>query len=321
MPPSTARISRQAAAARHRQVSGTAGARRDGPADPSTLVRPLPHPVMRSLLTLLVVLLAVWSCERTDDRIQVDRSPASFFVERDSIASVHLIAGDSLSDAAMILQVIPEPDGRTVAVVFADSAIGVKRGLALADPERHRASLVWPDSVTAAWWRDSHRLHFETAGAGGENRGFHAIVNVHADSLEHLETGHDSVPRPPGRPLWLNEARSRAAAYVDSVRDQPAGTPRQGSLRYDVTMILASPKDRLAAFYVTAHGRDDERVNPAWYLMHVPSGRVAPIDSVIGRADDLLPGAAAWTPEARFIYAQGTTLYSARVAAATRSLQ
>lgn len=275
---------------------------------------------MRPWLTLLVFALLAPACDRADDRIQVERTMPSFFVDRDSIASVHLIGRDSLSDAARITRVVPEPDGRTIAVLFADSELGIDGGLALVDPERHRARLVWPDSVKAVWWRGDHRLVFEADG-GSRGSGYHAIVNVHADSLEHLEAGHDSTSPAPATPPWIGAARERATAYVDSVRDQPDGMPRQGTLRYNVTSLLPLSADTLAAFYVAAHGRTDERLNPAWYLLHVPSGRIAPVDSVIGRADELPLESAAWAPDSRFIYAQGTTLYSARVAAATRSLQ
>lgn len=282
---------------------------------------PLAQPAgMRTLILPLLTVAFAAACGDDDaGKIQVDTEVASFFAEHDSIASIRTIGADTLSDSARVLRLIPEPDGRSMAVLFADPARGVSAGLALLEPERQRTLLVWPDSVGAVWWSGEHRLAFESRTG---TAGVHAIVDVHADSLEHLEAAHDTTP-PSAVPTSgdLDAARARATAYIDSIRGQPEGVPQQGQLRYMVTVVEPSPRDSVAAFYVAARGRGDDRVNPAWYLLHLPSGRIAPIDSVTGPASALPADAAAWTRDGGLLYAKGSAVHRARVAAATKTLQ
>ena len=273
----------------------------------------------RALGVLTVTLLALaGACEQAPEKVQLESNAESFFVEQDSLASVRRVGRDSLSDSAYVVRLIPEPDGQTVAIVFADPARGISAGLALLDPGSQRVELVWPDSVGEVWWAAEHRLAFQSSGATG----VHAIVDVHADSLDHLESAHDTVPPAPSEdPQWENDARARATAYIDSIRGQPEGVPQQGQLRYTVTSFAPAPSDSLVAFYVTARSTSGDRLNPSWYLLHLRSGTIAPVDSLTGRADALLPGAAAWSEDGQFIYARGPVLYTARVSAATNSLQ
>jgi hypothetical protein len=167
------------------------------------------------------------------------------------------------------------------------------------------------------WWVDDHHLAFQSRTGG---TGVRAVVDVHADTLEHIETGEDTVP--PGATEFAeeSEARARATAYIDSVRRQPGGVPQEGTLRYTVRTIAPSEVDSMVAFYVTARGTEGDAFNPTWYLLHLPSGRVAPIDSVTGPSGALTADAAALSGD-RFIYARGEVLYSAQLSAATNSLQ
>lgn len=268
-------------------------------------------------MTAVLLTLAL-ACEQAPEKVQLESNAESFFIEQDSLASVRYIGGDSLSDSARVIRLVPEPDGQTIAIVFADPAQEISAGLALLEPAGQRVHLVWPDSVGDVWWAAEHRLVFHSTGTSG----VHAIIDVHADSLEHLEAAHDTLPPAASEePWWENDARARATAYIDSVRGQPGGVPQHGLLRYTVTALTAAPADSLVAFYVTARSTSGDRLNPSWYLLHLRSGTVAPVDSVIGRADALLPGAAAWSQDGQFIYARGPVLYTARVSAATNSLQ
>jgi hypothetical protein len=273
---------------------------------------------VRTAALAACTLATIASCRETDgEKIAADPPSPSFFVEQDSLATIRYMGQDSLSDSAAVRRLVPEPDGRSIAVVFEDPTFGIEAGLALLEPDRQRVRLVWPDSIGAVWWSGDHRLAFQArTGATGVR----AVVDVHADSLEQLVTTADSVPSAALAPRDDQDVRARATAYVDSVRGQPGGVPQQGSLRYTVTTLSAAPGDSLMAFYVTARGGDEAALNPSWYLLHVPSGRVAPVDSVTGRADVLRADAAAWS-HGRFIYARGDVLYEARVATATNSLQ
>ena len=266
----------------------------------------------------VTLLMLAGACEQAPEKVQLESNAESFFIEQDSLASIRHIGRDSLSDSAYVVRLVPEPDGQTVAIVFADPAQGISAGLALLEPASQRVELVWPDSVGEVWWGADHRLVFQSTGT----MGVHAIVDVHADSLEHLEAAHDTVPPGGlGDRRWENDARARATAYIDSIRGQPEGVPQQGQLRYTVTSFTPAPADSLVAFYVTARSTSGDRLNPSWYLLHLRSGTIAPVDSLIGRADALLPGAAAWNESGQFIYARGPVLYTARVSAATNSLQ
>jgi hypothetical protein len=272
----------------------------------------------RNLGTALVALLAVAACRDGDEKIGTEPPSTSFFVERDSLATIRYMGQDSLSDSAHIIRLVPEPDGRSVAVVFADPALGISTGLALLETGLRRVRLVWPDSVGAVWWVDDHHLAFQSRTGSGA--GVRAVVDVHADTLEHIESAGDTVP--PGAPTFAEESevRARATAYIDSVRRQPGGVPQEGTLRYTVRTIAPAVVDSVVAFYVTARGAEGDAFNPTWYLLHLPSGRVAPIDSVTGPSGALTADAAAWSGD-RFIYARGEVLFAARVSAATNSLQ
>lgn len=151
-------------------------------------------------------------------------------------------------------------------------------------------------------------------------------MDVHAETLRHLEDAHAAAPAAaasgPGAAAAALEsaARAQATRYIDSLRVQPAGVPADGStLRYTVTAVLPSPSpaDSLAAFHVVARGAPaGERLNPAWYLLDLRGGGVAPLDSITGAtgATDALPDrSAAWIDGARFVYAKGLVLYEGRV--------
>ncbi|MDQ3698113.1 MAG: hypothetical protein M3373_08830 [Gemmatimonadota bacterium] len=238
-------------------------------------------------------------------------------VETTDRGVLRVIGADTLGDSARITRLLPEPDGEAIAFTFADPARGVDAGLGILDRGRDTAQLVWPNSVTTVWWSDAHRLAFQSASGPG---GVHAVVNVHAPAFEHIESAHDSVPAraaPPERD-WPAGVRDRVTAYVDSLRVQPEGEPQEGQLRYTVVSALPAPGDSIVAFYVIARGSPAERadrLNPAWYVLDVHSGSVAPVDSIVGPAASLPESAAAWTDATRFVYVKGGTVREAQVRA------
>ncbi|HSJ64579.1 MAG TPA: hypothetical protein VK922_11860 [Gemmatimonadaceae bacterium] len=269
----------------------------------------------RHAAPILGALAMLAACGDDAEKIDAERPAISFFVERDSLATIRYVGSDSLSDSAYVRRLVPEPDSRSIAVIFADPGIGIASGLALLEPERQRVRLVWPDSVGTVWWSGDHRLAFESHTGATHVR---AVVDVHADSLEQLRISADSLPTAGQAPPADDAVRARATAYIDSVRGQPGGVPQDGSLRYTVTALSTAPSDSLVAFYVSARAQREEALNPTWYILHVPSGRIAPVDSVIGRAEALRADAAAWSGD-RFVFARGDVLYEARIA--TNSLQ
>ena len=257
--------------------------------------------------SLLLLLLA--ACVERADRAAPPSDVVGIDVATGERRLVHAVGADTLSDAVAITRVVPEPDGDAVAIVFADASRRVSAGLALVDPPRG-VRLVWPDSVGAVWWSGPHRLAFQSATG---TRGVHAVVDVHADTLRHVEAAHDTASPAP-RSAEPAGARARATAYIDSLRVQPEGTPERGALRYTVTRVVPAPGDSLVAFYVVARGDGEgERLNPAWYVLDVASGHVASVDSITGPARTLPEEGAAWTQAGRFIYAKGASLAEARI--------
>jgi hypothetical protein len=243
-------------------------------------------------------------------------APKPLRIVTEEIGEIAGVGVDSLSDSAVVTAVIPEPDGETVALVFADPAKGVTAALAILTRGRDTAQLVWPDSVRAAWWSAEHRLAFQSASGA---QGVHAVVDVHARELEHLEGAHDSIPPAPRDSAWPNAARARAVAYIDSLRLQPEGEPSTGNLRYEVVHALPSPEaaDSVVAFYVAARGPGagaaTGRVNPAWYILDGRTRAVVPVDSLTGDARGMPERGAGWGASDLFVYARGGAIRAARL--------
>lgn len=227
-----------------------------------------------------------------------------------SLAVITVVGMDTLSDSASIHRVQPEPDGGSVAFVFADPAKGITSGLGLVNlsgaPTAH---LAWPDSVTSFWWSGAHQLSF-TAGTG---HGVRVVVDAHAAQLEALEaTGtrpHLSDIRVPSEQNAA--ALSRTQTFIDSVRVQPGGTPQESALRYRADSIIIAPGDTFAAVHVSA-GNKGMTANPAWYITHLPSGHVRPVDSLTGTSSGLPASAGAWGADGAFYYAKEQSVWRAQ---------
>lgn len=226
------------------------------------------------------------------------------------LAAIGLVGIDTLSDSAWIRRLQPEPDGGSVAFLFADPAKGISRGLGLVEASGGPASqLAWPDSVTAFWWSGPHQLSF-TAGTG---QGVRVVVDAHAAQLEALEVTGSTRPPASSTANTVNaHALSRAQAFIDSIRVQPGGAPQRSTLRYRADSVILAPGDTFAAVHVVANDGQGTTVNPTWYLAHLPSGHMQAIDSLTGRSTGLLPTAGQWGDDGAFYYAKERSIWRAQ---------
>jgi hypothetical protein len=246
------------------------------------------------------------ACDSAPEREPTPESPA-FAAPVRARSTVRALADDTLSDAARVVRLLPEPDGRTVAVLFADSVSGVTAGLALNELGVDRMQLLWPDSVTNAWWSGPHAIAFTTR----TGRGVRAIVDVHAESLTVLERLDSGAVVPPVAPAEDSEARARATTYVDSVFSQADGRATRGELTYSVAHLVPQKRGDLVAVYVAATARDGRRSNPSWYLLDRRTDQVTRVDAVVGPLEQLPAEGAGWTEAGDFLYAKGLTIWSA----------
>jgi hypothetical protein len=266
--------------------------------------------LMQRTLSLLAISAITAGCVGTQD--DAERPvPSAFTAAADPIATVTIVGADTLGDSARIHHLAPEPDGRSIAFLFADPAKGITRGLGIVQVSGGQPpQLGWPDSVTSVWWSGPHQLSF-TAGTG---QGVRLVVDAHAAQLEAMEV--TSAPNPPRLGTSATNpntnALSRAQAFIDSVRVQPEGTPRISTLRYRADSIIVAPSDTLAAVHVSASDTQGTKVNPAWYLVHLPSRHVQAIDSLIGRSSGLSASAGQWGADGAFYYAKERSLWRAR---------
>ncbi len=228
-----------------------------------------------------------------------------------SLAVVNVVGMDTLGDSASIYRLEPEPDGGSIAFLFADPAKGIRRGLGLVEASGTAIpQLAWPDSVSSFWWSGAHQLSF-TAGTG---RGVRIVVDAHAAQLEALEVS-DSEPRMPGTALPSGPsaaALSRAQTFIDSIRVQPEGTPQGSTLRYQADSIIVAPGDTFAAVHVSAKNTQGTMANPAWYLAHLPSGHIQPVDSLTGTSSGLPASAGQWSANGIFYYAKERSIWRAQ---------
>jgi hypothetical protein len=263
--------------------------------------------LMPRILSLLAILAISAGCVGTHDDAE-QPAPSAFTVAANPIATVTVVGADTLGDSARIHHLAPEPDGRSIAFLFADPAKGITQGLGIIQVSGGQPpQLGWPDSVTSVWWSGPHQLTF-TAGTG---QGVRLVVDAHAAQLEAMEV--TGVPNPPRLGTSATKpstnALSRAQAFIDSVRVQPEGTPQISTLRYRADSIIVAPSDTLAAVHVSASDTQGTNVNPAWYLLHLPSGHVQAIDSLIGRSSGLSASAGQWGADGAFYYAKERSLW------------
>lgn len=260
---------------------------------------------------LLGTLVAGSACATESDSVRRSAS-GTLTVATQPIATVAVIDADTLSDSLRILAVSPEPDGGSVALLFADPTRQITRGLALAQASgAQKVQLVWPDSVSHMWWSKPHELSF-TSGTG---QGVRVVIDAHAAQLEAIQGSgsvRETVNTSPAGAELTRRSLSRAEAFVDSVRVQPTGAPHRSTLRYSADTILMGPGDSLAAVHVMATGPEGRQVNPTWYLMYVPNGDMHPLDSLVGAPSGLIAKAGRWGADGAFYYAKDRSIWRAR---------
>lgn len=260
------------------------------------------------LMTIIAILLA---CVGDQESARSSR-PVRLEATTSSLAVISIVGMDTLSDSASIHRLRPEPDGGSIAFVFADPAKGITQGLGLVEASgTATAQLAWPDSVSSFWWSGAHQLSF----AAGTGQGVRVVVDAHAAQLEALVAADSqsrtaSTAPPIGRPNAA--ALSRAQSFIDSVRVQPEGTPQRSTLRYRADSIIIAPGDTFAAVHVSARNRGGAAANPAWYLTHLPSGHMQPIDSLTGTSSGLPATAGEWGADGMFYYAKERSIWRAQ---------
>ena len=260
---------------------------------------------------LLGTLIAGSACTSGNDAVR-RTAPVTLTVATQPIATAAVIDADTLSDSVRILAVSPEPDGGSVAFLFADPARQITRGLALAQASgAQQVQLIWPDSVSHMWWSKPHELSF----ASGTGQGVRVVIDAHAAQLQAIQGSasvRDTVSTSPANADLITRSLSRAQAFVDSVRVQPAGAPHRSTLRYSADTILIGPGDSLAAVHVMALGPEGRQANPTWYLMYVPNGDMHPLDSLVGAPSGLIAQAGRWGADGAFYYAKDRSIWRAR---------
>jgi hypothetical protein len=270
---------------------------------------PFPRTAARRRALLSLGLLGAGSmaaCGEAPERSSTPESPA-FAAPVRARSTVRALGADTLSEGARIVRLVPEPDGRTVAVLFADSASGVVSGLGLNTLGEDRMQLLWPDSVTNVWWSGPHAVAFTTR----TGRGVRAVVDVHAESLTVLERLGDSAAVAAVAPAEDSETRARATTWVDSVYAQANGRATQGELTYAATRLVPQPRGDLVAVHVIGTTSDGRRSNPSWLLLDRRTRQVTRVDGVVGPEDQLPAAGAGWADDGAFVYAKGLTIWSA----------
>ena len=266
---------------------------------------------MQKTLSLLVSCAISANCTSNRDDVK-SPTAAAFTVLASPVATITVIGADTLSDSARIHHLEPEPDGGSIAFLFADPAKGVTRGLGISQAAGSQIpQLAWPDSVISVWWSGPHQLSF-TAGTG---QGVRVVGNSHAAELEALEmAGKQDTPPPRGSVSTQpnTSALSRARAFIDSIRVQPEGTPQRSALRYQTDSIIMAPGDTLAAVHVLATDTQGMNVNPTWYVVHIPTGHMHAVDSLIGKSSGLPASAGQWGTDGSFYYAKDRSIWRAQ---------
>ena len=266
--------------------------------------------MQRPFLSVSVSILLLSCINKQEDAKSLPAS--SFSVVTSPITTISIVGLDTLSDSASIQRVQPEPDGSSLAFLFADPAKGIANGLGLIQTTGNAAAqLAWPDSVISFWWSGPHQLSF-TAGTG---QGVRVVVDAHASQLQALDVTGAQTPRSTSAVRADSSSaatRSRAQAFIDSIRVQPEGTPQRSTLRYEVETISLAPGDTLAAVHVLARDIQGTKVNPTWYLAHLPSGHMQAIDSLTGQSRGLPSTAGEWGADGRFYYAKERSIWGSQ---------
>lgn len=265
-----------------------------------------------AIAALACLTLAATACNGDDGaEQQPERGRTSYTLKAERRAELGAIGGDTLSEAARVLTLLPEADGDAIVFTFSDSARGVTSGLGIVDRRLGTPQLLWPDSVSRAWWVAPHSLAFATH----TGTGVRVVVDVHAGELDVITRGADSGTTAASAAGAVDtiQARARATRFIDSLRTQPGGQADRSQLRYQVIALHTAPGGEMGAFYAAASDTTGTRTNPAWYFLDYRSGKVLPIDEVTGPIAELPENAAAWSESARFVYVKGRQIHEVQV--------
>ncbi len=262
----------------------------------------------------LVSVASIMAC--TGDTADSASSPAPA-----TVLTVHatqrtlfqVVGADTLSDSARISRIIPEQDGDGVIVMFADPARRISSGLGIVDRRMANPQLLWPDSVTGAWWTGPHMLAFTTT----TGRGVRLVVDVHAATLKIADTTNAGFGTPASSTAVDSSLVRRARAYVDSIHVQPAGAAQGSALVYSVTRVVPSPDGTLAAFHSAARDAAGKLTNPAWFILDRSSGAVRSMDQITGPVGELASEPGAWGANTSFFYAKGRAIWEAEIQRST----
>ena len=264
-------------------------------------MKPFPVPFL--------ALLALTACQESPEARSSPALAVALTAHATQRAVFETVGADTLSDSSRITRILPEPDGDGVIVQFADPARRVSSGLAIIDRNMAQPQLLWPDSVTAAWWTGPHMLAFATSTGDG----IRLVVDVHAATLKIADTTSTGVGRPPEERVADQSVTERAAGYIDSLYSQPAGMAQASALKYTVTRVVPSPDGAVAAFHSAARDPSGALTNPSWFILDRTSGAVALLDRITGAEAELRASAGEWSGNKSFLYAKGRSIWEGEI--------
>jgi hypothetical protein len=254
-------------------------------------------------------LIGLAACDSTPESKTQPKSMTAISAHSTQRVAFQIVGGDTLSDSASILRILPEQDGDGIVALFADPSRRVSAGLAIVDQRMIHPQLLWPDSVTSVWWTGPHRLAFTTR-TGPEIR---LVADVHAATLRIADTVDRTIGSPPPDASVDSSVAQRARAYIDSVHLQLAGASRNAPLLYSVTRIVPSIDGSMAAFQSAGRDAGGVLTNPSWFVLDRTSGAITPLDQITGPAAELPAQAGEWNGNSSFFYAKGRSIWEAEV--------
>jgi hypothetical protein len=258
---------------------------------------------------LITLILLAAGCNDARESATRPRSTTALTAQTTQRVSFQIVGADTLSDSARITRVLPEYDGDGVIALFTDPARRVKAGLAIIDRRMPHPQLLWPDSVSAAWWTGPHTLAFATTTGSG----IRLVVDVHAATLKIADTAGTGLASAPVAMTVDSSVSQRARAYTDSVYLQPGGTAQASALTYSVTRVVPSPDGTMAVFQSAARDPSGTMTNPSWFVLDRASGTVAALDRITGSASELPAEAGEWGGNGSFFYAKGRAIWEAEI--------
>ena len=266
-----------------------------------------------SFLCTVSLLAGIGACTDVPESGSLPASATVLTVHATQRAPFQIVGADTLSDSARIVRIAPEQDGDGVIVMFADPARRISSGLGIIDRRMTSPQLLWPDSVTAAWWTGPHMLAFTTT----TGQGIRLVVDVHAATLKIADTTSTGLGTAAAMSAADSSVIRRARAYIDSIHVQPAGSAQGSALVYSVSRVVPSPDGSLAAFHSVARDATGAFTNPAWFILDRSSGAVTSMDQITGPVAELAADAGEWGSNTSFFYAKSRAIWEAEIQRST----